>query len=93
MDVTRLNNACSHAFKKAYENYKHNIDNAIFDIDRDLIELHLQDIQVEAGKDILNWYIGNHNFAPKQYEYIQKVKKHYIDKIKPQALQYALKSL
>lgn len=93
MEVRVLNIVCHNAVIKAFENFKHNIDNAIFPVDRGLINLHLKDIETEAGTDILKWYMKNHKYTDQQYNYLTGVKIHYIKKISPIAVTYGLKSL
>jgi len=77
MDLAQLHSECKKACKSAYANFKHYVSNPIFDLNDDIIKLHIDEMKMNIGMSLYKWYMMNHTYAEKQFKVVQQVENSY----------------
>ncbi|PWI29089.1 hypothetical protein DI383_13115 [Flavobacteriaceae bacterium LYZ1037] len=90
MDLKILHFKCQRVVKGAYEDFKHCIKNAIFEVNDSLVEIEITSMKQTIGTKMNNWY-ADCNFSEKQYMYMKHVITYYEDIAINSALRFAKK--
>jgi hypothetical protein len=77
MDNTLLHNVCKDVTREAYNDYKHYITNALFEVNDDLIDIELRHMKMTIGQKINKKYFIDTKY-PKQYEIKESTVKNYV---------------
>jgi hypothetical protein len=78
MDVKILHFKCQRVVRSAFEDFKHYIQNSIFDVDDSIIEIELNQMKQTIGIKMNSWFYDC-NYSEKQYEYMKNVINYYQD--------------
>lgn len=79
MNLDLLKSECISATKEAFEDYKHFIVNAIFEVNDDLIQLHIDEMKQSAGRKVNGFYIKHADYTPELQSFINGLLKGYMD--------------
>ena len=76
MDINLLHNVCKSVTRETYNDYKHYITNALFEVNDDLIEIELRHMKMTIEQKINKKYFVDTKY-PKQYKLKENIVKDY----------------
>ncbi|PWK19549.1 hypothetical protein [Xanthomarina spongicola] len=90
MDLKILHYKCQRVVKSAFEDFKHYIKNAIFEVNDSIVEIELNSMKQTIITKMNNWFADS-NYSEKQYVYMKHVISYYEDIAIKTALRFAKK--
>jgi hypothetical protein len=78
MDLYLLNHKCQIATRSAYDDFRHYIDNPLFELSGNVVDIHYNDMKQDIGKGVTNWYISTYGYTELQYKAVREVIEKYI---------------
>ncbi len=71
MNLEELHKHCKDATRKAFNEYKRQIDVALFPFDNSVKDTLQDQMLIEIGNPITKHFVNNYNLSSKQLEYIK----------------------
>ncbi|WP_296316737.1 hypothetical protein [Winogradskyella sp. UBA3174] len=93
MNLDLLNTQCKKATKSAYDDFKHFIDNPLFELNENIYDIHLNDMKMKAGTKVYKWYLDNHSYSEAQFRIVNQLKNKYIYIAERYAYSYSKKQM
>ena len=79
MNALELVKVCKKAVRDAYQDFKHYMNNPLFELSDNIYFIHLEDMKKDAGTKVNKWYFNGHDFSESQYKYVKEVEAKYLN--------------